>query len=73
MYALVSSLTACIAGRGDKISVEELENASRYVSSFPADFSALFFRGLMRLDGLNLKLMKVSAFLNWMKKNRRFL
>ena len=73
MYALVSSLTACIAGKGEKIAVEELENACRYVSAFPADFSALFFRGLMRLEGPNLRLMKVPAFLEWMKKNRRFL
>lgn len=73
MYALISSLLTCISQRSGTISGRELENVCNYISRFPADFSSLFFRGLLKIDGMNLKLMKVSAFSIWMKKNRRFL
>ncbi len=72
-YALISSLLTCIAQRSKCISERELENTCQYASRFPADFSALFFRGLLKVDGMNLKLMKVSAFNDWMKKHKYFL
>ena len=73
LYALTSSLTTCVASRRDTISVRELENVCSYASQFPADFSAMFFRGILAVEGMNLKLTKVSSFAAWMKKNRRFL
>lgn len=73
IYALISSLLACISSRKDTISTRELENVCAYTSQFPADFSAMFFRGLLAIDGMNLQLTKVSGFAAWMKKNRRFL
>lgn len=73
VYALISSLLTCIASRRDTIRVRELENVCAYVSQFPADFSAMFFRGMLAVKGMNLKLAKVSSFTAWMKKNRRFL
>lgn len=72
-YALISSLLTCIAGRRDTIRVQELENVCSYASQLPADFSAMFFRGMLAVEGMNLKLTKVSSFAAWMKKNRRFL
>lgn len=73
IYALISSLLACIVHRGDRITARELENVCGYVSRLPADFASLFFRNLLKLDGMNLKLVKVQAFSVWMKKNRQFL
>lgn len=73
IYALISSLLARIGQGGDRITGKELENACRYASHFPADFSALFFRGLLHIEGMNLKLLKVASFTEWMKKNKQFL
>ena len=72
-YALISSLLACASQKGEKLSGTELENLCSYVSGFPADFSSLFFRGLLQLPGMNLRLAKVSSFSAWMRKNQRYL
>ena len=55
------------------ITAKELENVCSYASQFPADFAALFFRGLLILDGMNLKLMHVPSFSTWMKRNKHIL
>ena len=73
LYALNSSLLACVSQRKDTISARELENVCRYVSGFPTDFSALFFRGLLNVEDMNLKLAGSSSFAAWMKKNKRYL
>lgn len=73
IYALISSLLTSIASHKDTISIRELENVCAYASQFPADFSAMFFRGLLAIEGMNMQLTKVSSFAAWMKKNRRFL
>lgn len=73
IYALISSLLACISERKDSIGGQELEYACSYAAQFPADFSALFFRGLLAMEGMNLKLTRSPSFAAWMKKNRRFL
>lgn len=73
IYALISSLLTCISSRKDTISDRELENICSFASQFPADFSAMFFRGILAIDGMNMKLTKISSFAVWMKKNRRFL
>lgn len=73
IYALISSLLTNIASHKDTISIRELENVCAYASQFPADFSAMFFRGLLVIEGMNMQLTKVSSFAAWMKKNRRFL
>lgn len=72
-YAVMSSLLSCIAQRGEEVTDRELENVCRYASHFPADYSALFFRGLLKMEGMNLKLVKAPSFAEWMKKNRHFL
>ena len=73
IYALISSLLKCVSDRKETISNIELENVCAYVSQFPADFSALFFRGLLTIDDMNMKLTRVSSFAVWIKNNRRFL
>lgn len=72
-YALLTSLLSAIAERGEEISSLELSNACRYASRFSADFAALFFRGLLKVEGMNIKLAKVQPFLDWSKRNRHFL
>ena len=73
IYALISSLLSCVTQRGNRITARELENICAYVTKHPADFASLFFRNLLKLEGMNLKLMKSGAFTAWMKKNRQFL
>lgn len=73
IYAVISSLLSCISQRVDRITARELENVCSYVTRLPADFASLFFRNLLKLEGMNLKLMKNQAFAGWMKKNRQFL
>lgn len=72
-YALLTSLLSAVMQRGEEISSQELSNACSYVSRFPADFAALFFRGLLKMEGMNIKLAKVQPFLDWSKRNRHFL
>lgn len=72
-YAVISSLLACVRQRLDSITNRELENICSYAARFPADFAALFFRGLLALEGLNLKLVQVPSFGSWMKRNRHIL
>lgn len=38
----------------DTISIRELENVCAYASQFPADVSAMFFRGLLVIEGMNM-------------------
>lgn len=73
IYALISSLLTCISSHKDTISTRELENVCAYALLFPADFSALFYRGLLSIEGMSIQLTKVPSFAAWMKKNRRFL
>lgn len=72
-YAIMSSLHSCITQRGKEVTDRELENVCRYASCFPADYSALFFRGLLKIEGMNLKLVKSPSFTDWMKKNKHYL
>lgn len=57
--AIISSLLSCIAKRGAEVTGRELENVCRYASRFLADFSSLFFRRMMKIEGMNLKLVKI--------------
>lgn len=72
-FRLMKSVTDRKSSHKDTISIRELENVCAYASQFPADFSAMFFRGLLVIEGMNMQLTKVSSFAAWMKKNRRFL
>lgn len=72
-HAVISSLLTCIAQREADITCRELENVCRYVSQFSADFAAMFFRGLLTMEEMNLKLTKVPSFMAWMKKNKHLL
>lgn len=73
IYALISSLLVSITERREIISNRELENVCSYASQFPADFAALFFRGLISIDEMRMRISGVASFAAWMKKNSRFL
>lgn len=72
-YAIITSLLTCINQQGEHLSAKEIENVCRYVSQFPADFAALFFRGLLSIEGMNLKLLHSPSFSAWMKQNKHIL
>ena len=75
LYALSASLLAAVRDRRETISQAALENVCEYVSRFPADFGAAFFRDLnaMKYSNLHLKLMKCRAMQNWVANNKQFL
>ena len=75
LYALSASLLAAVRERQAAITQAELENICQYVSRFPSDFAAAFFRDLnaMKDSGLHLKLMKCRSMQNWVAKNRQYL
>jgi hypothetical protein len=73
IYALISSMLVSITERRDSIRMRELENACSFAAQFPADFAALFFRGLISIDGMKMKVAGAASFAAWMKRNRRFL
>ena len=73
IYAIISSLLSCIVSHKDTISTRELENVCAYASQLPADFSAMFYRGILSIEGMNMQLTKAPSFTAWMRKNRRFL
>lgn len=72
-YALISSLITCAKQKGRGMKKEKLENMCRFVGTFPADYGALFFRGLMNIEGMKERLVSCPSFDSWMKKNRQFL
>lgn len=72
-YAIISSLLTCINQQGKHLSAKEIENVCRYASQFPADFAALFFRGVLAVEGMNLKLLHSPSFSAWMKQNKHIL
>lgn len=73
LYALISSMIARVTRSGEQLSGQELENACRYAARFPADFAAMFYRSLLNLEGMNLRLMKCPSFVQWMKANKKYL
>lgn len=72
-YAVISSLLTYITQRSEHLSAREVENVCRYASQFPADFAALFFRSLLTMGGMNLKLLHSPSFSAWMKQNKHIL
>lgn len=71
-YALITSLLACVNQRS-ALTAGELDNMCSYAARFPADFAALFFRGLLAVEGMNLKLVHSPSFSAWMKRNKHIL
>lgn len=75
LYALSASLLTALRERRETISQTALDNVCQYVSRFPADFAAAFFRDLiaMKEEGLHLKLMKCWVMQEWVAKNKKYL
>ena len=72
-YAIISSLLVCMNQRGERMPAGEIENACCYAAQFPADFAAMFFRGLLTIEGMNMKLVHSPSFGVWMRKNKHIL
>lgn len=73
LYALISSMTVYVSQHKDKMTARTLENGCKYASRFPVDFSSMFFRNLLEIDGMEMKLQMSSSFQNWMNRNKQFL
>lgn len=74
LYALVSSLVSHVARKENTeegVSRAELDNLSRYVERFPADFLALLYSDLLEIPGLDKKLIMIPSFREWMNRTRR--
>ncbi|MDO5132249.1 MAG: ATP-binding protein, partial [Eubacteriales bacterium] len=73
IFALFSSLQVWISNHRTTISDEELENACRYASRFTPDFAAMFYRGLLGIEGMERRMVKTRSFSAWMKQNSRLI
>ena len=65
LHALIASMTEYIEHKFDDISIIELRNALRYVSRFPVDFAAMFYKNIKEIDGMNLKLVMTEEYREW--------
>jgi len=72
MYAMVASLTAVMFDKGDKLTIDELDNICDYAIRLPKDFCMSFMKDICRIEGMNMRLMKCNSFQNWFKKNKKF-
>lgn len=70
LYALISSMTF-YASTHPLLPQGQLENACRFTEKFPMDYRTVFYRGLLEIDGMNLRLMKVPSFRSWASENPR--
>ena len=73
LYALSSSMIARIRSLGEKLSDEELEMVCRYAVGFQPDFAVMFFRNILQIDGMNVRLMKIQPFMLWMRNNKKYI
>ncbi len=72
IYALICALVGTISNKHGAVSLDELENVFRYVSSLPEDFVMVFIKDVSVVDGITKKLMKCSSFRKWFEKNKNF-
>ncbi len=73
MFAMVSGLIATIKGKGEELTVEELDNACDYATRFPRDFCMTFMKDLLNVSKASQKLIKCQSFQLWLSKNKRFI
>ena len=72
LHALVCSMTTHAISKeknGGGISLTELENMCLYAKQFPADYAACLYQNLCDVEQLRMKLLNVSPFKDWMRKN----
>ena len=67
LHAVISSLTVYVARHTKEITVQELNNICNYAKNFPADFMMLFFNDLKAMENIKMRLMKVPAYMDWLK------
>ena len=69
LHALIASMTAYVSEHREMILKEELQYACSYASRFPVDYATLFYRNLVAIEGMKIRLMQVPDFLAWIKKH----
>lgn len=69
LHALIASMTTYVSEHREMILPEELQNACSYVSRFPVDYATLFYRNLVAIEDMKIKLMKAPDFLAWINKH----
>lgn len=68
LYAVISALTVRIQREGEKNTKKTLGNVCRYASLFPPDFQALFYRNLLDIPSVALRLYLIPEAAKWLKK-----
>lgn len=73
LYALIGSINAYVSNKSKTITNVELDNMCAYAEKFPADFSMMLYRSLVRDEKIKVKLMKTPVFKSWCTKNSKVL
>ncbi|MCR5106305.1 MAG: AAA family ATPase [Eubacterium sp.] len=69
LHAVIASMTTYIEDHIKRMPVSEMRNACKFVNRFPVDFAALFYRNIRDIEGVNLRLMKVTEYSEWCRKH----
>lgn len=72
LYALVTSMIVYVKQYADEITSDELENGCHFASEFPADFTAMFYRSVITIDKLKMRLLMCQSLKDWVKDNRKY-
>ncbi len=72
LHALTTGLYVALRREKDTLTDEQLNNVCTYVSRFPKDFAAMFFKDLDCDYDFKFRLMKVPAFNRWLSQNSDF-
>jgi len=68
LYALINAVVSSAKTR-KSLTISELENVVRYASKFPLDYQTCLYTRLCDDEDIKLKLLKITSFREWMKKN----
>lgn len=69
LYAMISSLLSLMKEADKKITDEQLENISNYITEFPIDYAICFFTGILGDNEMMQRLSKIDSFKKWAKRN----
>lgn len=77
LYALVAAMTTyavkLLQFTPGGLTLEEMENVSRFCSTIPADYAFCFYRNVISVVNIRSLLMKSSHFIAWGKKHKGLL
>lgn len=73
LYTIISSMLTYMEENQKDITPTMYENACRYVNHFPMDFATLFYKNVLEIKDMKLKLINVPAFQKWMQNNKHYI